>query len=75
MIKKNLQKQITAPVLWCENMQMAIEQGFDTFIEIGAKNVLTGLLKRIVPDDKKDTIKLINVEKVEDIKIIFEKIV
>ena len=70
-IKTNLQKQITAPVLWCENMQMAIEQGFDTFIEIGAKNVLTGLLKRIVPEDKKDSIKLINVEKVEDVEKIF----
>ena len=67
-IKNNLKKQITAPVLWCENMQMAIEQGFDAFIEIGAKNVLTGLLKRIVPEDKKNEIKIINIEKVEDIK-------
>ena len=74
VIKKNLQKQITAPVLWCENMQMAIEQGFDTFIEIGAKNVLTGLLKRIVPEDKKEQIKLLNVEKVEDIKNLFNNL-
>ena len=74
VIKKNLQKQITAPVLWCENMQMAIEQGFDTFIEIGAKNVLTGLLKRIIPEDKKERIKLINVEKVEDVKNLFNNL-
>ena len=68
IIKNNLKKQITAPILWCENIQMAIEQGFDTFIEIGAKNVLTGLLKRIVPEEKKNEIKIINIEKVEDIK-------
>ena len=69
-IKENLSKQITAPVLWCENMQMAISQGFDTFIEIGAKNVLLNLMKRIIPEDKKELIKAINIETSED----FQKI-
>lgn len=73
-IKTNLQKQITAPVLWCENMQNAIQQGFDTFIEIGAKNVLTGLMKRIVTEEQKEKIKIINIENVENIKTLFDKI-
>ena len=74
VIKSNLQKQITAPVLWRENMQMAITDGFDTFIEIGAKNVLSGLMKRIVTKEQEDKIKIINAEKVEDIKTLFDKI-
>ena len=71
-IKTNLQKQITSPVLWCECMQKAIASGFDTFIEIGAKNVLTGLMKRIVPAES--NVKIINVEKVEDVKTLMEKL-
>ena len=71
-IKTNLQKQITSPVLWCECMQKAIAGGFDTFIEIGAKNVLTGLMKRIVPAES--NVKIINVEKVEDVKTLMEKL-
>ena len=73
-IKNNLKKQITAPVLWVESIQMAIEQGFDTFIEIGAKNVLSGLVKRIITKEQAETIKIINVEKVEDVKGLFEKL-
>ena len=73
-IKYNLQNQITAPVLWCENMQKAIADGFDTFIEIGAKNVLSGLMKRIITKEQSDKIKIINIEKVEDVKTIFEKL-
>lgn len=73
-IKNNLKKQITAPVLWVESIQMAIEQGFDTFIEIGAKNVLSGLVKRIITKEQAEIIKIINVEKVEDVKSLFEKL-
>ena len=67
-IKENLKKQITAPVMWCENMQMAINKGFDTFIEVGAKNVLSGLMKRIITPDQADKIKIIKIENCEDIK-------
>ena len=72
VVKANLQKQITAPVLWCECMQKAMADGFDTFVEIGAKNVLTGLMKRIVPAES--NVKIINMEKVEDVKTLMEKI-
>ena len=68
IIKNNLKHQITAPIYWCENMQKAIAEGFDTFIEIGAKNVLCGLMKRIITKEQEDKIKIISIEKVEDIK-------
>ena len=70
----NLKKQITSPVLWCENMQLALSKEFDTFIEIGAKNVLSGLMKRIVPKEKGNKIKIINIETVNDIKNLFNKL-
>ena len=68
IIKDNLKHQITAPIYWCENMQQALIDGFDTFIEIGAKNVLCGLMKRIITKEQEDKIKIISIEKVEDIK-------
>ena len=68
-IKNNLQRQITAPVLWVESIQKAISCGFDTFIEIGAKNVLSGLVKRISSD-----VRVINVETADDVKSLFEKL-
>ena len=67
-IKKNLQRQITSPVMWCENIQYAIERGFDTFIEIGAKKVLSGLMKRIITKEQEDKIKVISIENVEEVK-------
>ena len=62
-IKENLKKQITSPVNWTKMIQNAIDDGFDTFIEVGAKNVLTNLIKKISPD-----VKAINIETKEDIK-------
>ena len=67
VIKDNLKHQITAPIYWKENMQKAIQDGFDTFIEIGAKNVLCGLMKRIITKEQEDKIKIISIEKTEDI--------
>lgn len=41
--------QIASPVRWQESVEWMHEQGVDTFIEIGVGDVLSGLIKRIVP--------------------------
>jgi [acyl-carrier-protein] S-malonyltransferase len=73
-IKFNLKKQITAPILWCENIRYAISNGFDTFIEIGAKNVLSKLIKRTIKKEEENKIKILNIENTENIKTLFEYI-
>ncbi|MBI2773171.1 MAG: ACP S-malonyltransferase [Chloroflexi bacterium] len=45
-----LEKQVWSPVRWVASIQRAAAMGVRTFIEFGAGNVLTGLVKRILPD-------------------------
>jgi [acyl-carrier-protein] S-malonyltransferase len=55
--KRLLADQLTAPVRWVACMQAAAELVPDaTFVEIGPGNVLSGLLKRIVPHAKAMTL-------------------
>lgn len=46
-IRDLLAKQITNPVLWDKTIKNMITNGATQFIEVGAGNVLTGLLRRI----------------------------
>lgn len=46
-IRSSLVAQVAAPVLWEDSMRWMLEQGVDTFIEVGPGNVLTGLIKKI----------------------------
>lgn len=47
VIKKNLIEQLTAPVRWTQTIQNMVNDGFDTFIEVGPGKVLQGLVKKI----------------------------
>lgn len=46
-IKKNLMKQLTAPVRWTQSIQQMIADGATEFIEIGPGKVLQGLMRKI----------------------------
>jgi [acyl-carrier-protein] S-malonyltransferase len=45
-----LERQVHSPVQWVASVRRAAAEGATTFIEFGAGNVLTGLVKRILPD-------------------------
>lgn len=45
-----LAQQITAPVRWVETVQALKDAGAEVFIEFGPGKVLSGLVKKIVPD-------------------------
>jgi|UniRef100_A0A7C2V3G4 [acyl-carrier-protein] S-malonyltransferase len=62
-IRENLYRQIFSPVRWYQSVLYMVEQGVDTFIEIGPKNVLSKLIQQTVPQ-----VRVFNVEKVEDIE-------
>ncbi|MCU0497263.1 MAG: ACP S-malonyltransferase [Anaerolineae bacterium] len=46
-IRSELHHQLTRSVRWTDSIRAMIHAGAETFIEIGSKEVLTGLLKRI----------------------------
>jgi len=46
-IKSLLIKQVTSPVLWSDSVRNMIDDGVDTFVEVGPKKVLSGLIKNI----------------------------
>jgi [acyl-carrier-protein] S-malonyltransferase len=45
-----LVRQVTSTVRWRESVQTMVALGVDSFVEIGAGKVLSGLVRRIVPD-------------------------
>jgi len=49
-IVRLLVAQVTATVRWRECMQTMVALGVDSFVELGAGKVLSGLVKRIAPD-------------------------
>ncbi|WP_029522006.1 ACP S-malonyltransferase [Persephonella sp. KM09-Lau-8] len=61
-IRKELSQHFYSPVRWVQSVEFMANNGVDTFIEIGPKKVLTGLIKRIVKPAK-----LINIQTIENI--------
>jgi [acyl-carrier-protein] S-malonyltransferase len=51
-LRAELSEQLTRPVQWTRSVQTMVADGVDTFVEIGPKQVLTGLIKRITPDSR-----------------------
>lgn len=46
-VREGLIRQVDAPVLWAETIRRMVADGFDAFVEVGAGNVLCGLMRRI----------------------------
>lgn len=50
VIREMLEKQVTGSVRWTESIQLLVEQGHTTFIELGPGKVLAGLVSKIAKD-------------------------
>jgi [acyl-carrier-protein] S-malonyltransferase len=46
-LRDELSAQLTLPVQWTKSVQNAMAEGVDTFVELGPRQVLSGLIKRI----------------------------
>jgi len=49
-LRDALIRQVSAPVLWQKSMNLLIEQGVSTFVEVGPGKVLCGLMRQINRD-------------------------
>ena len=49
-IRALLVQQVTGTVRWRECLLTAVDLGVDSFVELGAGKVLSGLVRRVVPD-------------------------
>jgi [acyl-carrier-protein] S-malonyltransferase len=49
-IQPSLVRQLPASVLWEDSIRAMAAMGVKTFVEIGPGTVLTGLVRRIVPE-------------------------
>jgi [acyl-carrier-protein] S-malonyltransferase len=49
-VREALVAQIASPVLWVTCVETLVDNGCDTFLELGSGRVLTGLVRQINPD-------------------------
>lgn len=58
-IKENLKKQMKEPVKWLDSVYEMKKYGVDEYYEVGPKNVLKGLVEKILPEVKVVTSELV----------------
>jgi len=64
-IKEGLVKQLTCPILWQKCMERLLDDGVESFYEIGPGRVLTGLMKRI--NRKINVVNVSNLKAIKDL--------
>jgi [acyl-carrier-protein] S-malonyltransferase len=50
-LRETMGKQLTSPVRWAELILNLKAAGVDTWVEVGPKNVLKGLVRKILPEE------------------------
>ena len=66
-IKNLLSQQVYSPVKWMQSVDAMLNSGVDTFIEIGPKKTLSNMIKKMGAE-----VKIYNIDKVDDLKILSE---
>jgi [acyl-carrier-protein] S-malonyltransferase len=49
-IRDIMARQLCSPVRWYESVRRMLDDGIEVFVEVGPKKVLSGLLRKIIPD-------------------------
>lgn len=62
-VKDALTRQVSSPVRWLQSVEKLIANGVDTFVEVGAGKVLSGLVKQINRD-----VRIMNIENSESLR-------
>jgi [acyl-carrier-protein] S-malonyltransferase len=70
LAREALVRQVTLPVRWEESMRELIEEGTNTFVEVGPGRVLTGLLRQI-----ERSVHCFNVEDAKSLATALERLV
>ena len=65
-IRKGLVGQLVRPILWQKCMEKLLDEGIETFCEIGPGRVLTGLMRRI--SRKTRVINISNLKSINDLQ-------
>lgn len=65
---ESLIRQVSSPVRWLESMRLLLDQGVQTFIEVGPGKVLSGLMRQISRD-----VNCFNVEDAASLQAAVEK--
>jgi [acyl-carrier-protein] S-malonyltransferase len=66
LLRQRMSAQLTSPVRWAELILNLQASGVDTWVEVGPKNVLTGLVRKILPQEPKES--FYNVENLESLE-------
>jgi len=67
--REALVRQLSMPVRWEESVRLLIDEGVNTFLEVGPSRVLTGLLRQI-----ERSVAALNVEDEKSLAVTVEKI-
>ena len=68
-VKPLLTKQVSSSVRWEQSVHTMLADGVDTFVEIGPGKTLSGFMRKI---DR--TVKVLNIEKLDDVAKVVEEI-
>ncbi len=72
-IKDFLVKQVSSSVLWEDSIERMIQDGFDTFIEIGPGKTLKAFIKKIASKVKAD-VNIYNIENIETLEVFIKEV-
>jgi [acyl-carrier-protein] S-malonyltransferase len=64
-VRTALTEQVSKPVRWAQSVESLMVEGVDTFVEIGAGKVLSGLVKQINRD-----VRVLNVENKDSLQVV-----